>query len=776
MTKQIKTLRPEDQSLETTTTIKRKLPQSLFPSILVVLMFLFTLRWFNPASFLPSTLVQTSPSFSHKITGIPTTARIQRMRSGYPKQFSTRANLLKIRSLKSPVSNNCMKGDWKQHSPVAAARTMLRSFSRRPLLAWAEDKPAEASIPEHNLGKLRAILKEKKLDAYIVPTADPHQSEYPPNCFARREFITGFTGSAGTAVITQDSACLWTDGRYFLQAADELSSAWILQKQGLKDTPTISKWLCQSLGPGSRVGIDPFLHTVREVEEFAKSFAENDIELVLESENLIDGIWESRPSVPRTEMRVHPPEWAGLGSPDKLKGIRMNMVDNSADALLVSRLDDVAWLLNVRGGDIESNPVTMAYAIVEPEGLKLFVDKHKVTDIVREKLQEVNAEIFDYAEVTAEIEKLANSGKSIMYDPNSISIALANAAKGSHHIIERNLPIDLEKAIKNDNELNGMIEAHLRDGAALAKWWAYLEAVTKNGESIDEYVAGAELENFRAEQSGFIESSFPAIVGEGPNGAVIHYRASKKSARQIKAGSLLLVDSGGQYDCGTTDVTRVFHLGGDDHQPTKFMREVFTRVLKGHIALDTSVWPEGTPGFVLDAYARRPLWEAGLNYLHGTGHGVGAALNVHEGPQSISPRFNNETPLKPGMIVSNEPAYYEDGSFGVRIENLLYVEKAATSNQFNGVQYLKFSKLTHCPIQAKMLEKSLLTDFEIEWINQYHRQVWDKISPRLSDEPVAIDWLFENTQPIKREGDKDNYRSVFSMSMEHQAEVAAASK
>eukprot|EP00466_Bigelowiella_natans_P008801 jgi/Bigna1/41002/e_gw1.48.3.1 len=466
-------------------------------------------------------------------------------------------------------------------------------------------------------------------DAYIVPTADPHQSEYPPNCFARREYISGFTGSAGTAVITRDNACLWTDGRYFLQADDELSSEWKLQKAGLPSTPKISEWLRDSLAPGSHVGIDPLLHTANEVAELEKVLSAKEITVVLEETNLIDGIWQERPSNPTSPLRLHADKWAGESASAKLKKLRDEIRGMGADALLVSKLDDVSWLLNIRGADIECNPVPLAYAIVEMDQVRLFVSSEKVSDVVRGKLEESKVAFYEYDKVEEK----------------------------SDSFIERPSPIDMPKATKNEAELAGMREAHLRDGVALAKFFAWMDALTKKGETVSEYVAGAELANFRAEQSGFFEPSFPSIVGEGPNGAVIHYRAAKDTARGIKAGSMLLVDSGGQYECGTTDCTRVYHFGGDAAQPTPFQKEVYTRVLKGHIAVDQSVWPENTPGHVLDAYARRPLWEGGLNYLHGTGHGVGAALNVHEGPQSISPRYCLDMSVKLGRNESSiQPA------------------------------------------------------------------------------------------------------------------------
>jgi len=622
-----------------------------------------------------------------------------------------------------------------------------KTANTRALSARAMDKEG------HDVGlqRFRTLMKEREMDAYVVPTADPHQSEYPPNCHARREYLTKFTGSAGSAVVTEDEALLWTDGRYFLQAADELGEDWGLQKQGVQGTPTISEWLSDKLKPGSNVAIDPYLHTALEVEQIEKKLAEKNINLQLVHDNLVDALWDTRPPFPTTPIRIHPPEWAGKTSTEKLAELRADMDKENADVMVLSKLDDVAWALNLRGGDIESNPVFLSYLLVLKDKVMLFVDKSKVTPTVQQHLDEIKAEVEDYDNVVGAVEDLAKAGMKIMYDPASTSVALAHAAKASPEVVRTTSPIDLKKALKNKQELDGMREAHLRDAAALCKFWAWMDLATKRGEVINEYDAGGELKNFRSEQPGFIEPSFPSIVGEGPNGAVIHYRAAKATARDIKAGSLILIDSGGQYDCGTTDVTRVYHFGGDKHQPTQEQKDVYTRVLKGHIAVDTAVFPEGTPGFVLDVFARRHLWEAGLNYLHGTGHGVGAALNVHEGPHSISPRFTNTVPLKPGMICSNEPGYYEDGVYGMRIENLLIVTEKETPNTFNDVKYLGFERLTHVPIQRKLLNLDLMTDDEIKWMNDYHNEIWEKISPRVSDEQAALDWLFDNTQPIKRE-------------------------
>ena len=509
--------------------------------------------------------------------------------------------------------------------------------------------------------------------------------------------------------------------------------------------------------------------------------------LVPLADNLVDAVWAAdRPPPPRAAMRVHPLQWAGASVSEKLARMRFDMEKHSAAVLVVPQLDEVAWLLNVRGADVDYNPVTVAYVLVHADpadGAVLFCDAAKVTPEVEAHLKEAGVKVQPYTAITQALHSAAMAGKRVMGDPAKVSLALFGAVtdaaeqggqasrakarrKGEKRgggagaassapeeasrtaslLVECASPVAIAKAVKNAAELAGMREAHLRDAAALATFFSWLEATVGSRQTVTEASAAEHLQSLRAQQEGFFEPSFPTIAGCNANGAILHYRPVEGSCAVVAPNSLLLVDSGGQYDCGTTDVTRTVFLG--DGQPSAEQVDAFTRVLQGHIALDTAVFPENTPGFVLDVFARRQLWQVGLDYRHGTGHGVGAALNVHEGPQGISPRFGNTTGLVEGMVVSNEPGYYADGRFGIRIENLLAIREAATESRFGGVTFLGFERLTLVPIQAKMLAPHLLTDAELAWLDEYHAQCWREVSPRLAPGP-ALDWLRENTLPIK---------------------------
>ena len=505
--------------------------------------------------------------------------------------------------------------------------------------------------------------------------------------------------------------------------------------------------------------------------------------LVPLADNLVDLVWAAhRPAPPSAAMRVHSSRWTGVTVTEKLTRMRAEMAKQGAAVLVVPQLDEVAWLLNIRGADVDYNPVTVAYVLVHADpsdGAVLFCDSAKVTPEVGTHLAEAGVKVQPYGSITHALRAAAAAGKRVMADPAKVSLALfdavtdaseegaqASRAKARRRgdkrgngvstsapeesnrpspLVECASPVAIAKAVKHIAELEGMREAHLRDAAALATFFSWLEAAVAAGQAVTEASAANHLQSLRAQQQGFIEPSFPTIAGCNGNGAIIHYRPVEGSCAAITPNSLLLLDSGGQYDCGTTDVTRTVFLG--DGRPSSEQMDAFTRVLQGHIALDTAVFPENTPGFVLDAYARRSLWQAGLDYRHGTGHGVGAALNVHEGPQGISPRFGNMTGLVAGMIVSNEPGYYADGRYGIRIENLLAIKEAATESRFGGVTFLGFERLTLVPIQAKLLAAHLLTDAEIAWLDEYHAQCWREVSPRLAP-GQALDWLRANTQPL----------------------------
>ena len=602
-------------------------------------------------------------------------------------------------------------------------------------------------------------------------------------------------------MVTATEALLWTDGRYFLQAQKELGREWRLMRAGTGSTPEMPTYLKDNLAAGARVGIDPLvrallcttsraaesdlctllraqLHSATSARSLRSTLASGGQKLVSLTDNLVDRVWgAARPAPPQAPTRVHAMQWAGVSVTTKLANLRREMRKAGADVLVVSQLDEVAWLLNMRGADVDYNPVTLAYALVHTDSAAVYCDPTKVVPDVAAQLAAASVTVRPYAAAVEDLRAAAAAGRRVWADPAKVSLALFDAVEeaaleGSQvarakarrrgdkktavgatapaaaarepPLLENASPISLAKAVKNAQELAGMKEAHLRDAVALAQFFAWLEAAMAEGQAVTEASAAAHLASLRGAQAGFFEPSFPTIAGCGPNGAIIHYRPMEGSCATLTPGSLLLLDSGGQYDCGTTDVTRTVHLG--PALPTAAQRDAFTRVLQGHIALDTAVFPEGTPGFVLDAFARRALWAAGLDYRHGTGHGVGAALNVHEGPHGIAPRFSNLTGLVAGMVVSNEPGFYLDGQWGIRIENLLAVREAPTAARFGGTTFLGFERLTLVPIQAKMLAPELLSAADIKWLDEYHTQVWDTVSPRC--EGAARDWLRSQTQPM----------------------------
>ncbi|EIE23184.1 Creatinase/aminopeptidase [Coccomyxa subellipsoidea C-169] len=596
-------------------------------------------------------------------------------------------------------------------------------------------------------------MAKENVQAYIIPTEDPHMSEYSTSDAERRHFISRFTGSAATAVVTTDAAMLWTDGRYFLQASQQLGPAWTLMRSGTPGCPEIPEWLAENVQDGDAVGIDPFLHTVDNARKLKEQLEAAGKGLRPIYGNLVDRVWGSdRPAAPSAPLRVHALEHAGQSVSDKLTAVRAKMKGAKANVLLLTALDEIAWLFNLRGSDVSYNPVFLSYATVTEDAAKLFVDAGKVTPEVKSHLSEAGVELGAYEGMLDEVRSLAAARQIFWADPTKVHHVMTRwcdvaAGKADDYakkmFVEKPSPVAGVKAVKNPAELAGMREAHLRDAVALAETLYHLEQEIAAGRTLTEVDVDDFLTGRRAAQGGFIEPSFPTIAGSGPNGAIIHYRAQPDTCNTVSGSQLLLVDSGGQYDCGTTDVTRTFHLG----EPTKHQKVCFTRVLQGHIALDSAVFPTGTPGLALDTLARAPLWSMGLNYRHGTGHGVGAALNVHEGPQSISTRYTITYPLEAGMVVSNEPGYYEEGEFGIRIENLLVVKEADTPFRFGEQPYLSFERLTMCPLQRKMIDLDVMSSSEIEWVNQYHEEVWDKASPRLSGD--VLEWLRANTASLQ---------------------------
>lgn len=526
--------------------------------------------------------------------------------------------------------------------------------------------------------------------------------------------------------------------------------------------------------------LEQFLFSYDAAEEMKAAVSEKNHDLVFLFDcNLVDEIWgKSRPKPPFKQLRVHDIKYAGVDVSSKLSTLRSELMEASCTSVVISMLDEIAWLLNLRGNDVPHSPVFYSYLVVSNDSATLFVDTNKVTEDVRVHLKKAGVQLRPYETILSEIDSLACQGAKLLLDSSSVNAAIVsifnsvsnkyfpisgNKVKGNigrgiqlentsqkdkpvhtmgHNILFRTSPITLAKALKNAAEIEGMRNAHLRDAAALAEFWAWLEDGVHNNLKLSEVEVAQKLLEFRSKQHGFIGTSFETISGYGANGAIIHYRPDPQSCSIVDDKNIFLLDSGGQYVDGTTDITRTVHFG----DPTTRQKECFTRVLQGHIALDQAIFPEQTPGFVLDVLARSSLWKIGLDYRHGTGHGVGAALNVHEGPQSISFRYGNISALQKGMIVSNEPGYYEDHSFGIRIENLLHVREECVPNNFGGIRYLGFERLTFVPIQSKLVECSLLSFAETKWYNEYHLEVWDKVSPLV--EGSAQEWLWRNTRPL----------------------------
>ncbi|CAK9807708.1 Xaa-Pro aminopeptidase ApepP [Anthophora quadrimaculata] len=614
------------------------------------------------------------------------------------------------------------------------------------------------------LAKLRELMqavqvggiKGKGIQALIVSSNDAHQSEYLREYDKRIRFISGFTGSFGTAIITPNEALLWTDGRYYMQALAEFdpSETWTLMREGLLDTPTRAAWLVANLPSKSTVGADANLMSYTEWAVLHTSLTSAGHCLLPLEENLIDKVWDDEQPAPTANVILPQPiQFSGCTAGKKVKLCRKVMTKNKAKALVVTALDEVAYILNLRGSDIPYNPVFFAYVILTLDELHLFVDKNRVDQKAQQQLidEEVNAIYHSYESIHTFLKQIASSctNDEKIWISNGSSYALhADCDQAKKHTAIT--PISDMKAIKNNVEIEGMKAAHVRDSVALVKYFAWLEDWIKNKKEIVTEISGAtQLEKFRQEQDHFIGLSFPTISSVGPHGAIIHYLPTPKTDVPITNKELYLCDSGAQYQDGTTDVTRTLHFGN----PTSFERECFTRVFKGQCRLSSTVFPLMIQGNYLDTLARENLWSVGLNYLHGTGHGVGSYLNVHEGPIGISWRpYPDDPGLQPGMFLSNEPGYYEDDKFGVRLENIELIVKANTPYNHKNRGFLTFETVTLVPIQTKLLDVSLLTDHEIEYLNNYHARCLNTLKPLLQgpENAQALEWLERETQPISK--------------------------
>ncbi|KPG00007.1 X-Pro aminopeptidase [Rhodopseudomonas sp. AAP120] len=587
------------------------------------------------------------------------------------------------------------------------------------------------------LSALREELARRKLTGFVVPRADQQQNEYVAPSEERLAWLTGFTGSAGLAVVLVRQAAVFVDGRYTLQAAKQVdTTAWAIES--LVEPPP-ERWLEAHLQAGDRLGFDPWLHTSSAVERLQAACAKAGAELIAVDSNPIDAVWHERPAPPLGAVSIHGAEFSGESEAAKLGRIHDELGRLKADALVLSDSHAVAWTFNIRGADVSHTPLPLSYALVPKDGRPtVFIDARKLSNSARDHLEQT-ADVAEPSALAPALQALAQSGASIALDSATAADALTRLIKEAGGKPLRGAdPVALLKAVKNEVEIAGTRTAHQRDAVALARFLAFIDAEAPKG-TLTEIDAVEALESFRRDTGALKDVSFPTISGTGPNGAIVHYRVTRKTNRRIQPGDLLLIDSGAQYQDGTTDVTRTIAVG----DPTAEMRDRFTRVLRGHIAIARAVFPDGTTGAQLDTLARQFLWQAGIDFEHGTGHGVGSYLSVHEGPARISKL--GTTPLKRGMILSNEPGYYKTDAFGIRIENLeLVVEK-----QVEGAEkpMNAFETLTFAPIDRRLIDLAMLSQKELAWLNAYHARVRELVRPHL-DGPTQL-WLDQATAPLQ---------------------------
>ena len=595
----------------------------------------------------------------------------------------------------------------------------------------------KTNIPER-IAALREAMKQHKIDAYIIPTSDPHMSEYPADCWKYREWISGFTGSAGTVIITADKAGLWTDSRYFLQASTQLEGTGIeLFKMMLPETPTIPEFLTHELKEGQTVGLNGEIYSLADARSLEKALAEKEIKLNTNA-SLIDPIWKERPAIPEAPMFEMPIELSGKSTEDKLLDINKMLHKAGADCTILSALDEVAWTFNIRGTDVAYNPVVISYAFVSEKESVLFVNPKKIPAEIAEHLKKEGVTLADYGMLATFLSRLPERTR-VFIDSKRTNVAIYNALPKSSILIEGISPANHLKSIKNEAEIKGFRNAVLKDGIAMTKFYFWLEKRLKAGEKVTELSAAAKLTALRSEQPQYVMDSFASISSYGPHGAVVHYSPTPETDTELKTDSLYLLDSGAQYLDGTTDITRTIALCDE---PSEQMKKDFTRALKGTIGIAKCKFPAGIRGCLIDAFARKALWDAGINYLHGTCHGIGHCLNVHEGPQSIRME-ENPVILEPGMVMSDEPAMYRPGEYGIRTENMILIREDSET-EFG--KFLGFETLTLCYIDTKLVIPSMLSVREHAWLNKYHQMVYDLVSPHLTEEEKA--WLKEKTAEI----------------------------
>jgi Xaa-Pro aminopeptidase len=598
------------------------------------------------------------------------------------------------------------------------------------------EEPESGVALTARLSAFREELARRGLAGFVIPRADAQQNEYVAPSEERLAWLTGFTGSAGLAIVLGASAAVFVDGRYTLQAAKQVDhKAWSVEP--LID-PSPESWLASHLEAGDRLGFDPWLHTSAAAERLASACLKAGAELVAVDSNPVDSVWTERPAPPLGPVVVHGTRFAGEAEAEKLRRIRLEMAKLGVDALVLSDSHAVAWTFNIRGADVSHTPLPLSYALVPKDGRPIvFIDPRKLSNSARDHLEQ-SADVAEPDALTPKLTELARSGASIALDSATAADALSRlieAAGGKP--VRGNDPVSLLKAVKNLTEIEGTRTAHRRDAVALARFLAWIDREAPSG-ALTEIDAVEALESFRRDTGALKDVSFPTIAGTGPNGAIVHYRVTRKTNRRISPGDLLLIDSGAQYEDGTTDVTRTIAIG----TPTDEMRDRFTRVLRGHIAIARAVFPDGTTGAQLDSLARQYLWQAGIDFEHGTGHGVGSYLSVHEGPARISKL--GTTPLRRGMILSNEPGYYKTDAFGIRIENLELVVSADIAGAEKPVN--AFETLTLAPIDRRLIDLNMLDGDELRWLNDYHTRVGHEVRSHV-DEATKL-WLDAATAPL----------------------------
>jgi len=584
---------------------------------------------------------------------------------------------------------------------------------------------------------LQKLMKENDIQAYIIPTDDFHSSEYVGDYFKCREYMSGFTGSAGTLVVLEESAYLWTDGRYFLQADKQLEKTGIvLMKSGQSDVPIIEEFLKRELKEGDTIGFDG--------RTISKNFADKLLERIKEKNIKINGtvdlvniIWKNRPEISKEQVWQLDIKYAGISRKEKMKKIREKMKEAGADVFIDAALDEIAWLLNLRGNDIAYTPVFLSYMIIREDRAILCIHREVISEKIEDELKEDGIAIAEYEEIYKLADEISDKEK-VLYDSGSINYNLYNSINKNATIINRESPIALMKAMKNPVEVENIKRAHIKDGVAMCKFIYWLKKNVPLG-NVSEISAAEKLVEFRAQMDGFLDQSFAPIFGYGEHGAIIHYSATEETNVVMKDKGLCLIDTGAHYYDGTTDVTRTVVLG----ELTKEEKEAFTIVLKGNLNLANTTFVYGTTGANIDCVARRPLWEKGMDFNHGTGHGVGYILGVHEGPQNISKNSKSKTKLEEGMIVSDEPGFYKEGKFGIRHENLLLCKKGI-KNEYG--QFMVFDVLTMVPFDSDGIDLSLMNEDEVDYLNNYHKKVYENISPYLNEEEKK--WLKNSTKML----------------------------